>query len=226
MQKYGAGEVLWIGTENTWRWRKNTGDLYHTRFWGQTVQRMAGRRLATGSRRSELRSDRAVAKEGENFTVFARLLDENFMPREDEIIEATLIKNKTSTEDSRKITLRAVPGSPGYYRTEFSAENPGRYRLAISDDESSGIDLNVRGADREFSKTAIDEKTLKEIADITKGSYLREENLNDLPTIAKIEPSKIRISREANLWSSPLYLILLLIPITIEWFMRKFAELK
>ena len=98
--------------------------------------------------------------------------------------------------------------------------------MAISDDESSGIDLNVRGADREFSKTAIDEKTLKEIADITKGSYLREENLNDLPKIAKIEPSKIRISREANLWSSPLYLILLLIPITIEWFMRKIAELK
>jgi hypothetical protein len=55
---------------------------------------------------------------------------------------------------------------------------------------------------------------------------LREENLNDLPTIAKIEPAKIKISREATLWSSPLYLILLLLPITIEWFMRKFAELK
>ena len=226
IQKYGAGEVLWIGTENTWRWRKNTGDLYHTRFWGQIVQRMAGRRLATGSRRSELRSDRAIAKEGENFTVFARLLDENFLPREDETIEATLVKSNSNTADSKKVTLRAVPGSPGYYRSEFSAEDQGRYRLTIIDDESSGIDLNVRGADREFAKTAIDEKTLKEIADITNGSYLREENLNDLPTIAKIEPAKIKISREATLWSSPLYLILLLLPITIEWFMRKFAELK
>ena len=226
IQKYGAGEVLWIGTENTWRWRKNTGDLYHTRFWGQIVQRMAGRRLATGSRRSELRSDRAIAKEGENFTVFARLLDENFLPREDETIEATLVKSNSNTADSKKVTLRVVPGSPGYYRSEFSAEDQGRYRLTIIDDESSGIDLNVRGADREFAKTAIDEKTLKEIADITNGSYLREENLNDLPTIAKIEPAKIKISREATLWSSPLYLILLLLPITIEWFMRKFAELK
>ena len=226
IQKYGAGEVLWIGTENTWRWRKNTGDLYHTRFWGQIVQRMAGRRLATGSRRSELRSARAKAKEGENFTVFARLLDENFLPREDETIEATLVKSNSNTPESKKVTLRAVPGSPGYYRSEFSAEDQGRYRLTIIDDESSGIDLNVRGADREFSKTAIDEKTLKEIADITNGSYLRDENLNDLPTIAKIEPAKIKISREATLWSSPLYLILLLLPITIEWFMRKFAELK
>lgn len=226
IQKYGAGEVLWIGTENTWRWRKNTGDLYHTRFWGQIVQRMAGRRLATGSRRSELRSDRAIAREGENFTVFARLLDENFIPREDETIEASLVKSNSNTGNSKKVTLRAVPGSPGYYRSEFSAEDQGRYRLTIIDDESSGIDLNVRGADREFAKTAIDEKTLKEIANITNGSYLREENLNDLPTIAKIEPAKIKISREATLWSSPLYLILLLLPITIEWFMRKFAELK
>ena len=187
---------------------------------------MAGRRLATGSRRSELRSDRAIAKEGENFTVFARLLDENFLPREDETIEATLVKSNSNTADSKKVTLRAVPGSPGYYRSEFSAEDQGRYRLTIIDDESSGIDLNVRGADREFAKTAIDEKTLKEIANITNGSYLREENLNNLPTIAKIEPAKIKISREATLWSSPLYLILLLLPITIEWFMRKFAELK
>ena len=185
-------------------------------------------RSKTGHRVPSIRtrSDRAIAKEGENFTVFARLLDENFLPREDETIEATLVKSNSNTANSKKVTLRAVPGSPGYYRSEFSAEDQGRYRLTIIDDESSGIDLNVRGADREFAKTAIDEKTLKEIADITNGSYLREENLNDLPTIAKIEPAKIKISREATLWSSPLYLILLLLPITIEWFMRKFAELK
>ena len=73
---------------------------------------MAGRRLATGSRRSELRSDRAIAKEGEKFTVFARLLDENFLPREDETIEATLVKSNSNTADSKKVTLRAVPGSP------------------------------------------------------------------------------------------------------------------
>ncbi len=226
MQRYGAGEVLWIGTENTWRWRKNTGDLYHTRFWGQIVQRMAGRRLATGSRRSEIRSDRAVARTGDNFTVFARLLDENFIPREDETIEAILKESKSTSAGPKKVTLRAVPGSPGYYRSEFTAGDPGRYQLSIGDDELSGIDLNVRDANREFSETAINERSLKELSDITSGYYFREEDLFQLPKIASIEPSKIKLRREANLWSSPLYLILLLIPITVEWFMRKFAELK
>ena len=70
------------------------------------------------------------------------------------------------------------------------------------------------------------EKNLKELSNITNGYYFREENLFELPEIASIEPSKIKLRREADLWSSPLYLILLLIPITLEWFMRKFAELK
>ena len=83
---------------------ENTGDLYHTRFWGQTVQRMAGRRLATGSRRSELRSDRAIAKEGENLRYSQDFSMKTSCRVKMKIIEATLIKNKTSTEDSRKIT--------------------------------------------------------------------------------------------------------------------------
>ncbi len=226
MQRYGAGEVMWVGTENTWRWRRNTGDLYHTRFWGQVVQRMAGRRLATGSRRSELRSDRSIAREGDRFTVFARLLDQSFQPRTDETIRAVLSESGSQPGPPRTVTLRAIPGSPGEYRAEFPAGEPGRYKLGLPDDTGSGIDLTVRGTDREFTQTAMDINTLQEIASITGGQFLREENLHEFPSILNLEPTEIRLSRESELWTSPLYFILLLLPLTIEWFMRKFAELK
>ena len=226
MQRYGAGEVMWVGTENTWRWRRNTGDLYHTRFWGQVVQRMAGRRLATGSRRSELRSDRSIAREGDRFTVFARLLDQSFQPRTDETIRAVLSESGSQPGPPRTVTLRAIPGSPGEYRAEFPAGEPGRYKLGLPDDTGSGIDLTVRGTDREFAQTAMDKNTLQEIASITGGQFLREENLHEFPSILNLEPTEIRLSRESELWNSPLYFILLLLPLTIEWFMRKFAELK
>ena len=226
MQRYGAGEVMWVGTENTWRWRRNTGDLYHTRFWGQVVQRMAGRRLATGSRRSELRSDRSIAREGDRFTVFARLLDQSFQPRTDETIRAVLSESGSQPGPPRTVTLRAIPGSPGEYRAEFPAGEPGRYKLGLPDDTGSGIDLTVRGTDREFTQTAMDINTLQEIASITGGQFLREENLHEFPSILNLEPTEIRLSRESELWNSPLYFILLLLPLTIEWFMRKFAELK
>ncbi|MCP4847587.1 MAG: hypothetical protein GY899_06550 [Verrucomicrobiaceae bacterium] len=226
MQRYGAGEVMWIGTENTWRWRRNTGDLYHTRFWGQVVQRMAGRRLATGSRRTELRSDRTVAREGERFTVFARLLDQSFQPRSDESIKAILNDSGNQPGPQRTVTLRAIPGSPGEYRAEFPAGQPGRYKLSLPDDAGGGIDLTVRGTDREFAQTAMDQSILQEIAAITGGTFLREENLHELPGIMELEPAEILLGRESELWNSPLYFILLLLPLTIEWFMRKFAELK
>ena len=226
MQRYGAGEVMWVGTENTWRWRRNTGDLYHTRFWGQVVQRMAGRRLATGSRRTELRSDRTISREGERFTVFARLLDQSFQPRSDETVRAVLTGSGTQPGPPRTVILRAIPGSPGEYRAEFPAGEPGRYKLGLPDDTGSSIDLTVRGTDREFAQTAMDKNILQEIATITGGQFLREENLHEFPSIVNLEPAEILLARESELWNSPLYFILLLLPLTIEWFMRKFAELK
>ena len=148
------------------------------------------------------------------------------MPRNEESITASLESRGNSSGPSKKITLRKVPGEPGSYRTEFAAEDPGKYRLKITEDSSSGIDLTVRGADREFSETAMNEKNLREISSITNGKFLREEDLYKLPEIANIDPTTIKITRESELWNSPLYFILLLLPITIEWFLRKFAELK
>ncbi|MBV8781845.1 MAG: hypothetical protein JO353_10645, partial [Phycisphaerae bacterium] len=41
IQQYGVGSVLYIGTDDTWRWRKNVGDKYYTLLWGQIIQRLA-----------------------------------------------------------------------------------------------------------------------------------------------------------------------------------------
>ncbi len=41
---YGAGKVLFMGTDGAWRWRRGVEDLYHYRFWGQVVRWMAYQR--------------------------------------------------------------------------------------------------------------------------------------------------------------------------------------
>jgi len=45
VQQYGLGQVMFIGTDNTWRWRKNAGDFYYTLIWGQISQRISIQRL-------------------------------------------------------------------------------------------------------------------------------------------------------------------------------------
>ncbi len=228
-QRYGAGEVLWLGTDNTWRWRRNTGDLYHTRFWGQVVQKLAGRRLAAGSRRGELRAANPTVDPGGRFSVSARLLDNSFSPRTEAELEAVFAPADGLPGEGRRITLRAVPGQPGYYRAEFPAgSEPGRFRLSLPDESGAAVDLEVAGAGRELATTALDVAALHAVADATGGAFFREEDLVRLPAIAAaaLEPTKSELSREADLWASPLYFILLLIPLTIEWILRKLNELK
>ena len=39
----GQGKVLFVGTDETWRWRQNVGDRFFYRFWGQAVRAVARR---------------------------------------------------------------------------------------------------------------------------------------------------------------------------------------
>src|SRR5205823_6343187 len=40
LQKFGKGEVMWLGIEETWRWRFNEEDKYFGRFWSQIISYM------------------------------------------------------------------------------------------------------------------------------------------------------------------------------------------
>ena len=34
-QQYGLGQVLYVGTDNTWRWRRNADERFYPILWGQ-----------------------------------------------------------------------------------------------------------------------------------------------------------------------------------------------
>lgn len=43
--RYGAGQSIYVATDETWRWRLGRGDLYYDQFWMQLVQLLARGRL-------------------------------------------------------------------------------------------------------------------------------------------------------------------------------------
>ena len=50
VQQYvGAGQVLWVGIDSTWRWRSRVGDSYHHRFWGQLARWAAMNKAIAGN---------------------------------------------------------------------------------------------------------------------------------------------------------------------------------
>src|SRR5262249_30057737 len=88
---YGKGYVLFVGFDETWRWRFNEADKYFGRFWSQAVY-VAGVPRTVGTKLTQLSldtNDPVVNKTGQ---VYARLLNRDFQPITAERIEARLVQ--------------------------------------------------------------------------------------------------------------------------------------
>jgi len=225
LQQYGLGQVMYVGTDNTWRWRKNVGDIYYTTIWGQIAQRVSLQRFLGGSKRTQLTSDRQNYMTGERVSIFARLYNIGFEPMLDPSIKAFYgLKNGQGPRP--EVTLRSIPEQPGLYRGEFVAPAPGNYQFWAEHDINHWLDFSVSPPTFELGETAMNAGLLKEIAATTSGAFFREEDLYKLPQTISARTERVRSPLEVELWSSPLYFLLLLGVVTTEWILRKMSNLK
>ena len=225
LHRYGAGEVLFVGTDNFWRFRRNVGDRYHSILWGQIIQRMAGARLLTEVPRVTLKANKRRFRQGDRVRIYARLFTANWEPREDEVVRAILAAGD-EPDRRQEVALRAIPGQPGIYRSEFAAATPGSYRLALPGDQVASLDFMVRDDNREHARAALNERLLRDLAEQTGGAYFPLGQLGQLPSALTERTARLTSLREVDLWSSPLFFVLLILLITTEWIIRKVSELK
>jgi len=229
LQQYGVGQVLFIGTDNTWRWRQDSGIAYYPLLWGQIVQRMALAHLLGGSKRTQLSVDKQRYNTGDRVTVFARLYDENFEPvKQPSVNGFYTVQTAPGQPEAPKqsVQLRALPDQPGMYRGDFVAVTPGNYKFAVESDPATAIDFAAAKSRFELGETAMNEPLLKEMARISGGAFFREEDLATLPE--KLSEKDERVTRvvDAELWASPFYFLLVAGIVITEWALRKRYELK
>jgi uncharacterized membrane protein len=228
-QQYGMGRVMFVGTDNTWRWRKNVGDTYYVTLWGQMVQRLALTHLLGGAKRTQLSASRQNYFMGERVTVYARLYTASFEPVTEPVIRG-YFANRTAPGAGRgaetEVLLRPVPDQPGAYRGEFVAPIPGNYKLYLERDQDTQLDFNVLAPRFELGDTALNEPLLKELAQLSEGVYLRDADLPRLPELIGRRADKVTSTQEIEWWSSPLCFIFLLLLVTAEWILRKVWQLK
>ncbi|HXJ58089.1 MAG TPA: hypothetical protein VNU68_15650 [Verrucomicrobiae bacterium] len=225
-QQYGLGQVLFIGSDNFWRWRKNAGDFYHTAIWGQIAQRVSMQRLLGVSRRTQLSSDRQNYFTGDRIGIYARLYSgAGFDPVQEPAIKG-FFGLKSDGGPRAEVILRPVPEQPAMYRGEFVAPAAGAYAFQIESDPATQLDFNVTEPKFEFGETAMNEPLLKDLASLTGGQFFREEDLHKLPDAISAKTERVRSPLEAELWASPLYFLIMLGVVTLEWLLRKWSHLK
>jgi hypothetical protein len=229
-QYYGKGEVLFLGIDETWRWRDGTGDRLTSRFWGQIVTQLGLPHLLGHSRRVQLELERGEAVLGRPGTVKARLLDKDYEPLTRANVKAVLVHQDAGEGQKREqpIELRRIKSMPGEYRASLPNDTAGRFELRL--DESEGLEpssLSYRveqppGHEMEIAGMA--EEALRSAAQTSGGRFYREEDLHRLA--ADIEPRTLPFvqRQEILMWSS-LSMLLFVALITAEWVLRKFSNL-
>lgn len=219
---YGAGKVLFMGTDSAWRWRQGVEDKYHYRFWSQVARWMAYRRqMAQGeSMRLFYSPDRPHVDDA--VMLNANVNDPLGAPldRGSVVVQAISPSGKTQT-------IRLQPGEGdaiGLFTGSFVPEESGNYRLVASSTETGAsiqTDLSVQGLNREQQGRLARFEVLDEIAKITDGKLVSISEVRSLLDYLAALPEPEPTVHRTRIWAHPLWAGLLILLLGLFWIARK-----
>jgi hypothetical protein len=226
---FGRGYVLFVGFDDTWRWRFNTQEKLFGRFWGQLIYQ-AGKQRTLGTKLTQLSLDPTEPLLGTSGQIYARIFDENFRLLTRGEVEATLeqLDAETNAPDrSTTITLTKLPGQDGEYVAPLPFNKLGRFRLTVDPRNNTPATLDYRvnlPPDDERAPGGLDEAAMRKLCEATGGTFFREEDLHKLPDVVKPQSSAYSRREEVLLWNR-WALIGLIGLLMLEWVLRKYNGL-
>lgn len=231
MQSYGSGECVFIGTDETYRWRSHIGEKYYSQIWGLIMQSLSMQRLQSASSRTQLKTEKERYFAGDKVRISGKVFKENFEPLATATLDATakiITKDAAGKEVEKQVNVEmsAVPDKTGEYRGEFLAQAPGEYRFATLQDPTAIVKFDVIEPKLEQMETAMNDRLLKAMAESGHGKFLREEDLNKLPDFIAERSATVATFKTIPLYYSAWWVVFLLALAFAEWTLRRVSQLK
>ena len=124
----GNGQVLYLGTDSAWRWRRGVEDKYHYRFWGQVVRWMSNRRHAAYSENVRLFLSPSVLQEGTEVNIQSTIFDVENKPLDGHEVDLNLRAPDASVH---KLSLYQKEKGWGVYSGDFKVDQAGDWILNL-----------------------------------------------------------------------------------------------
>ena len=251
VQYYGKGRSLYIGFDETWRWRYLADGMYYRRLWVNVVDFLAAGKfqqkritvtIPTGGDRFDVRQDIRIRVEA---------YDRNYQPLEKDAFWVELIDAATGSV-VKKIRLEPVKRKARRRPVDpAAAEAPGPVTVAAVEKETvkglfeathklsrvgtfhltAGPDQSVE-ADDVAGKTIVvtlpqeefqhPEADLRKLARIApEGRFMMVHDSDKL--VELVSPGKMSVSRDVprQLWDVPLTIVAIVLLLAVEWILRK-----
>lgn len=222
---FGAGRVVYLATDQTWRWRYKVADRFHSRFWNQLLVSVIPPPYSAGDSFVALGTDRIEYERGDFATIRAQLRNASGEPIGDSIAEALLI---AGGEIVARIPLEVDDPARGTYRGLSGPLDTGDFSIRI---RASGISQEALQAttpiwveDREtteLSRISLDSRMLQQITENGGGKYLHESEADKITDELQPLSSGQVVESDIIIWQSFYWFIIIMLLMTVEWWMRK-----
>ena len=221
-REYGTGNVLFMGTDSAWRWRKGVEDKYHYRYWGQVVRWMSHKRHLAHDEGIRCFFVPESPRENSQVSLYATIHDRPGRPIDNANVTVTITSDNGSSSTSFK--LRQEKEGWGLYKGSFIPEKSGKYELGIHCEETGSelkIKMEVAGTVREKTGQPIRKSSLLETARITKGAIFSTNDINKLISTINALPKQIEFEKRFLLWCQWWWGAIIIVLLTAYWTMRK-----
>jgi hypothetical protein len=236
IRKYGKGEVVYLGFNETWRLRREYGEKYYRQFWSQLIYRLGMSHALGAEKRFVARVDQQQYRAEDKVTLTVEAYDENYEPLGDDKLgneklsgrglAAELIVPGTAGAQPQPLVVPLV--RKGLFETHIPVYAAGAYSLKVTDP------VTGRAAEQRFEVTPLsaerrsgvrDERLQTELARATGGRAYDLTTVSRLPGDLKLQPITERLSRNYALWTTPLWFGLVVALMLGEWLARKLIRL-
>ncbi|TWT77274.1 hypothetical protein Pla123a_19310 [Posidoniimonas polymericola] len=218
---FGAGKVLFMGSDGAWRWRKGVEDKYHYRFWSQVIRWMAYQRnMARGeTMRLYYSPDQPLLRQ--TLTINANVMENSGEPLADGEVVARITAPSGKAETIR---FQSTGQEWGAFSGRFTSSEPGKHTVALSAKPTGGLletSFYVQGDLAEKIGQPARIEVLEEIARVSRGQTITIDNADDAINRLTALPDPPAAIRRLQLWSNPFVAASIVTLLGVFWVLRK-----
>ncbi len=234
MRRYGRGEVVYLGFNETWRLRRKYGEAYYRQFWGQLIHRLGLSHAMGSQKRFVVRTDRRNYQTDEQVLLTIEAYNGDFEPLGekdlvDRRLRGELILPRGAAGKADNVQPLAITESrKGLFEARFTVFAGGEHRVRVIDP------ITAKPVEWTFQVTSTSVERQRAVRNVALQEELAAETGGksyDLRTARRLAdeirpPTKPEISIQViALWNTWLCFACVVGLLTGEWLVRKWVNL-
>ncbi len=228
-RRFGAGKVLFMATDETWRWRYKVADLVHRRFWTQLARWIMRVPMAVQSEFISLDTDGVHHDANKSIEIRAQLRADNLQPASG--LSPTLVLTRSGTAYAQ-LVMQEDSNIPGTYVVQTRGLPAGDYSAKVfaagfsSQATDVAADFSVAAPpSAEMLNTECNEMLLSEMAAQSGGKYVHESDSSQFMEYLRPLSRGRFVETELQVWQTYGWFGSILFLLIADWWLRKRAGL-